>query len=103
MRFLRIAAARLWSTLKKREFWFTIIIYPSLYFIAKFILSLLNRPVSDNPAYFGFITFFIFLIIIVSSVIEIITRKFKHELQGEKLKLREREGVDVFTMDSDRK
>ena len=104
MKFLRGIAARIWSTIKKREFWFVVTIYPALYYLARFILSVLKKPVTDNPVYFGFITFFVFLIIIVSSVLEIITRKFKHELQGEKLRIREREGVDVFAgMNSDKK
>lgn len=44
---------------------------------------------------YGLITFAISLIIIGCTLLEIISRLMKHELQGDKLKIREREGIRI--------
>ncbi len=96
MKWIKVMTIRILSILTRRDFWFVMIVYPGMFFLATYILSLLKKPVGENAAYFGFITFMFFVFVVCMSIAEIFTRKFKHELQGAKLDIRKREGVDLL-------
>lgn len=96
MRAFKTFLIRVLLALKKREFLFITLVYPSMFFLAKWLLSVLKSPAKEHRIYFGPISFAVFALIIIISIAEIIQRKFKHELQGEKLKLREKEGVSLL-------
>lgn len=81
--------------LKRREFWFAVTVYPSLWFASRIAVTLLMPIATKYPMQYGLITFSISLIIIGCTILEIISRLMKHELQGEKLKIREREGIHI--------
>lgn len=81
--------------LKRREFWFAVTVYPGLWFASKAIESALMPVATKYPIQYGLITFSISVIIIGCTILEIVSRLMKHELQGEKLKIREREGIHI--------
>lgn len=73
--------------------------FTSPYYLSQWVMETASGIAEDHRAYFGFLTFFAFSILIVLTLLEIIARLFKHELQGAKLKIREGEGVSL-EMDS---
>ncbi len=80
---------------KKRTFWFVIIGYPVMAIGAKVFESFLMPVANKYPLQYGLIVFSLSLIIVGCTILEVISRLMKHELQGEKLKIREREGINI--------
>lgn len=81
--------------LKRRELWFCLIAYPALFLITKLLEKNLKAFASDNPALYGFSVFAVLLVVVVVSMFELVNRIWGHKLQGGKLKLREKEGVNL--------
>lgn len=81
--------------LKRRTFWFSVTVYPVLFFASRAYEKAMMPLATKYPMQYGLITLSISLIIIGCTVLEIISRLLKHELQGEKLKIREREGIRI--------
>lgn len=81
--------------IKRRLFWFVILGYPLTGICAQLVVSFFMPIVLKYPLQYGLITFSISVIIIGCTILEIISRLMKHELQGEKLKIREREGISI--------
>lgn len=80
---------------KRRLFWFVILGYPLTGICARLVVPFFMPIVLKYPLQYGLITFSISVIIIGCTILEIISRLMKHELQGEKLKIREREGISI--------
>lgn len=80
---------------KRRLFWFLLLGYPITGICSKLVVTLFIPITSKYPLQYGLITFSISVIIIGCTILEIISRLLKHELQGEKLKIREREGISI--------
>jgi hypothetical protein len=79
------------KTLKKREFWFTILLYTAMaagYFHAKNSDSLKRMTSIPHIWYFAFsLIFFVYIICYVA--FEIIEKKLLHKVQGDKLRIKQ--------------
>ena len=90
-----MTSKKLKSILRRREFWFVVLVYPAMAICARMLTSALMPIATKYPMQYGMVTFTLSIIIIGCTVLEIISRLMKHELQGEKLKIREREGIRI--------
>lgn len=81
--------------LKKRELYFTLIIYPLSVLFAKFLNKNFNSLANANYTYYGFLSFTISVVVVVLVVAEIFMKLHSYGLQGDKLKIRQREGINI--------
>lgn len=79
------------KTLRKREFWFTILLYPAIaagYFYLK--NSSAFRELAGKPHVWYFVLAFIFFLYIICYVsFEIVEKKLLHKVQGDKLRIKQ--------------
>ncbi|MCL2514173.1 MAG: hypothetical protein FWF08_09735 [Oscillospiraceae bacterium] len=85
---------RLIKILKKKHLYFIIIVYPLLVYLAGSTERLLY-DVFNTGLYYGFIAALVSVIIVLFTIVEIIKRIQGYELQGDKLKMRKREGIHI--------
>lgn len=79
------------KTLRKREFWFTIIIYPAM---AAGYLYLKDNPTLKELVYktgiwYFVLSFIFFIYITVYVFFEVIEKKLHHKVQGDKLRIKQ--------------
>lgn len=90
------APAKILRLVKRRHFLFCLLAYPMLYAVCRLLAGSSLPPLAERyPAFYGFGVFCICAILVIRTVLEVISRLFKHELQGGKLKLRAEEGVQI--------
>jgi len=82
------------KVLKKKELYFVIIVYPLLAYCAGFIQNIFYKYANAN-LYYGMFAALISIIIVLLTAFEIFKRIQGYELQGDKLKMRQREGLNV--------
>ena len=81
------------KTLRKREFWFTILLYPAIaagyFYLEKneAIYQLVNR----TDIWYFIITFLLFLYITAIITFENIEKRLMNKIQGDKLKIKQDE------------
>jgi len=85
---------RIIKLFKKKHFYFLIIVYPLLAYCAGFSERVFYDFFNTGP-YYGYIVSLIAAVIVLFTVLEIIKRVQGYELQGDKLKMRQREGLHV--------
>lgn len=81
------------KTLRKREFWFTILLYPAMaagYFFLKNNDGL-YRLVSKTGIWYFVISLILFTYIMAIVAIEFLEKKYFHKIQGDKLKIKQDE------------
>jgi predicted permease len=79
------------NTLRKREFWFTILIYPAIaagYFYIKNYPVFLQLVGKTHIWYF-IIAFIFFVYITCYVAFEVIEKRLHHKVQGDKLKIKQ--------------
>ena len=79
------------KTMRKREFWFTILLYPA---IAAGYFYLKNNPVFrdlvDKTHIWYFVIAFIFFVYVTCYVaFEVAEKRLHHKIQGDKLKIKQ--------------
>lgn len=79
------------KTIRKREFWFTILLYPA---IAAGYFYLKNNPAfcefaGKTHIWYFVITFIFFLYIICYVTFEVLEKKLLHKIQGDKLRMKQ--------------
>lgn len=95
MRTFFIKAKAKTAILKRREVRFCMIAYPALYYIVKWIETVLRPITESHPAGYGFLVFGVCFIVVFCTAIEVVNRLWTYGLQGGKLKIREREGIHI--------
>jgi hypothetical protein len=81
------------KTLHKREFWFTILLYPAIatgYFYLK-SNGVLYNLVNKTGIWYFVISFIIFIYIITIVTLEFVGKKLFHKIQGDKLRIKQDE------------
>lgn len=81
------------KTLRKSEFWFTILLYPAIaagYFYLKNNEEL-YRFISKTGIWYFVISFILFAYIMAIVTIEFFEKKYFHKIQGDKLKIKQDE------------
>jgi hypothetical protein len=79
------------KTLRKREFWFTILLYPAIaagYFYLK-NNSFLNNLIGKAHIWYFIISFIFFVYITGYVAFEVIEKKLLHKVQGDKLRIKQ--------------
>ena len=71
------------------------LIYPVLVVLAMALFAAIRESVEKHPVFYGLCVFGIAVIVILLMVVEFIKRKWKHQLQGAKLRIREKEGIRI--------
>lgn len=82
---------RIKKTIRKREFWFTIILYPTIsasYLYAK-NSKWLNELIHKVGIWYFVVALIIFLYIIFYVTFEVIEKRLMHKVQGDKLKIKQ--------------
>ena len=82
------------NILTSKRLYFIVIIYPLLIILSRFIMN--NFAEHTNASnYYGYIMLVISALIVALALIEIIKRLVGYQLQGDKLKMRQREGINM--------
>jgi len=79
------------KTVRKREFWFTVVLYPTIvagYYYLKNNHALYTL-VNKSGIWYFVIAFILFVYIICYVAFEIIEKKLLHKVQGDKLKMKQ--------------
>lgn len=82
-------------TLKRRELYVILIAYPAFFILINKFFSNLKPLIEKNLNYYGWTSFLFFSIVVVLFAIEIVSKLYGYGLQGDKLRIREKEGVDI--------
>ena len=81
--------------LKRREFWFCMLVYPALFLAARWLKTGILYDVSSSyPLYYGLAIFVISIMVVIFTLLEVVSRLWGHGLQGRKLHIRTDAGVD---------
>lgn len=83
------------KTLRKREFWFTILLYPAIaagYFYLK-NNNLLNDLVGKTHIWYFVVCFIFFVYITCYVAFEIVEKKLLHKVQGDKLRIKQEQNL----------
>lgn len=83
------------SLLKRKDVRFTVIAYPLLLLSAGVFLYFTNGWCFRNPEYYSFIMFFSCAVTSVCFALEAVIKTFGYRKQGDKLRLRQQEGIDI--------
>ena len=89
---------RVVKILKKKHFYFLITVYPLLFLIAGKMEGLFY-DYFNKGLYYGYTAAAISLLVAVFALLEIFKRVQGYELQGDKLRMRRREGVKIDEFD----
>lgn len=84
---------KLKKTIRKREFWFTILIYPAIvagYFYLK-NNSTFNKFIGKTHIWYFIITLILFLYITCYVVFEVVEKRLHNKRQGDKLKIKQQQ------------
>jgi len=82
------------ALLKRKEFIFTVVAYPLLFFCAKVLLKK-GAWLKTYPEYYSAAALLICSLIILTFSLEFLSRIFTYRVQGDKLKLRQQEGIRI--------
>jgi len=85
---------RIIKMLKRKQFLFIIIVYPLLFYCAGRIEKLFHDAANSSLCY-GAAAYLFSAIAVLFTVFEVFKRIQGYELQGDKLKMRQREGINV--------
>ena len=88
--------------LKSRELIFIITVYPALFFLIMGIKKIGMEWTNSNPIYYGLTILVLSIFMIFYVLLEVITKVFNYELQGDKLKIRQQEGINIEEMNNGR-
>ncbi|WP_324824338.1 hypothetical protein [Sinanaerobacter sp. ZZT-01] len=83
------------ALVKRKEFIFTIMAYP---FLLLFTIIIAKQDIwpKTHPEYYSAIMLLICSFIILCFSLEILIKIFTYRVQGDKLKLRQREGINIL-------
>ena len=71
------------------------LIYPVLAILAMVLYAVSRNAVESHPVVYGLCVFGMAAIIVLLMAVELVKRKWKYQLQGDKLKIREKEGIEI--------
>ena len=88
--------------IKCRELIFILTVYPAL-----FILIFSSKPLivywaNKNPVYYSFLIFLCSVLLCFFVILEIVTKVYNYEIQGDKLKIRQEEGINIEELNNGR-
>ena len=88
MKVIELVLKKVMRTIKKKEFWFTIIVYPLFAIGYQYVKK--NRQayemVNRTGIWYFVVSYMIALYIVFMVAYEIIEKKLRHKIQGDKLK-----------------
>lgn len=88
---------RILNILKRKELYFIIIVYSMLFIATKWLTKLLY-PITNNPenmSFYAYTSLCVFALIILAVLFTLAQTFYKHRLQGDKLNLRQKEGINI--------
>lgn len=88
--------------LKCKELFFSVTVYPIMFFIFINMKNIFSEWVNKNPVYYSLIVFSCSVFMILYVLLEIITKIYNYELQGDKLKIRQQEGINIEELNNGR-
>ncbi|QIB69807.1 hypothetical protein Ami103574_10950 [Aminipila butyrica] len=83
------------SSFKRRELYFVIIVYPAFLYLTHVCELLFSSWANKNYNYYGFTALLVMLLIIIFVFLEVFTKLYGNGIQGDKLKIREKEGLSI--------
>lgn len=87
-------AKQIMALIKRKTFLFCITAYPLLIFLA-LIISKKKDWINLYPEYYGATVLLICSFVILCFSLEVLIKTFTYRMQGDKLKLRQREGIHI--------
>lgn len=94
---------RIMAILKRRELYFVIIVYPTFLHAAKLLKFKCNSWTNENYNYYGFTSLCVMVLILFLVVLEVSMKLYGYGIQGDKLKIREREGISIGDINNGKK
>lgn len=88
-------AKKIAALVKRKEFVFTVTAYPVLLFITMLIVKYDGGWANAYPQYYSAMLLLISIFVILCFSLEILIKIFSYRVQGDKLKLRQREGINI--------
>lgn len=86
---------RVKTLLRQPQFYFVISVYPLMLFVAGFLRRHFISWVIARANYYGFIMFAVSILVVALAALEIATKLYAYNLQGDKLRMRQREGIEI--------
>lgn len=93
---------RIKEFLKRRELIFIITVYPAMILVALYMKSTLSEWINRHSVYYGMAILVCSVLMIVYVLLEIVTKLYNYELQGDKLKIRQQEGINIEELNNGR-
>ena len=79
------------KTLRKREFWFTILLYPAI--AAGYFYRFFYELVGKTHIWYFVVCFIFFVYITCYVAFEIVEKKLLHKVQGDKLRIKQEQNL----------
>lgn len=81
--------------MKRKELYFIITVYPFFFYLTGWIKLNAMKWIGGNINYYGFISLSVMFLILLFAFLEISVKFYGYGIQGDKLKIREKEGISI--------